>query len=186
MNANPPVCVPCLIVMVGHPGSGKTTWARRSGRGVVHVSQDGLIAAITPDGFDHIYRPVYREAEDAVAHAALQAGHTVIVDRTNRTRAHRQRWLQIAREASSPAAAVVMTTPDALCRKRNAQRDGSSRLSEERMERMLAALEPVRADEGFVSIHFENGVGAGIGLDEILTTVQGKEQLSHEYCHQAR
>jgi len=54
------------------------------------------------------------------------------------------------------------------------------------MERMLAALEPVGPGEGFVSIHFENGVGAGIGLDEILTTVQGKEQLSHEYCHQAR
>jgi tRNA uridine 5-carbamoylmethylation protein Kti12 len=153
---------------------------------VVHVSQDGLIDAITPDGFDHVYRPVYREAEDAVARAALQAGHTVIVDRTNRTRAHRERWLQIAREASCPAVAVVMTTPEALCRERNAKRDGSSRLSEERMERMLVALEPVRPEEGFVSIHFENGVGAGIGLDEILTTVQGKEQLSHEYCHQAR
>lgn len=186
MTPNPPLCLPCLVVMVGPPGSGKTTWARRYGRGAVHVSQDGLIDAITPDGFDHVYRPVYREAEDAVAHAALQAGHTVIVDRTNRTRAHRERWLEIARKESSPAVAVVMTTPEALCRERNAKRDGSNRLSEERMERMLAALEPVRADEGFVSIHFENGVGAGIGLDELLTTVQGKEQLSHEYCHQAR
>ena len=71
--------------------------SRRNGRGAVHVSQDGLIDAITPDGFDHVYRPVYREAEDAVARAALQAGHTVIVDRTNRTRAHRERWLHISR-----------------------------------------------------------------------------------------
>src|SRR5258707_14619150 len=119
MTPNPPICVPCLIVMGGPPGSGKTTWALRNGRGVVHVSQDGLIDAITPDGFDHVYRPLYRAAEEAVARAALEAGHTVIVDRTNRTRVHRERWLDIAREQSSPAIAVVMTTPRELCRERN-------------------------------------------------------------------
>jgi tRNA uridine 5-carbamoylmethylation protein Kti12 len=145
-----------------------------------------LIDAITPHGFDHIYRPVYRKAEDAVARAALHAGHTVIVDRTNRTLAHRERWLEIAREASSPAVAVVMTTPPALCCERNAKREALSRLSEERMERMLAAFEPVRPGEGFVSIHFENGIGPGIELDEILVTLQEKEQIPHEYCHQAR
>jgi len=186
MTLNPPLNVCCLIVLVGHPGSGKTTWARRNGRGMVHVSQDGLIDAITPDGFDHVYRPIYREAEDAVARAALQAGHTVIVDRTNRTLAHRQRWLHIAREARRPAVALVMTTSEGLCRERNAKREPGRRLSEERMERMLAALEPVRPDEGFVSIHFENGVGAGISPDEILSEIQNKEQLSHEYCYQAR
>src|SRR5579859_6358021 len=87
-----------LIVLVGPPGSGKSTWAHQNRDGAVHVSQDDLIDAITPGGFDHIYRPVYREAEDAIARAALRRGHTVIVDRTNRTRAHRERWLRMARE----------------------------------------------------------------------------------------
>jgi predicted kinase len=186
MTLNPPLGIPCLIVLVGPPGSGKTTWARRRGRGAVQVSQDGLIDAITPDGFDHIYRPIYREAEDAVARAALKAGHTVIVDRTNRTRAHRERWLQIAREARCPAVAVVMTTSEALCRERNAKRDAGRRLSEERMERMFSVLEPVRSDEGFVSIHFDDGVGASIALEEILLQVRKKEQLSHEYYYQTR
>lgn len=183
---NPPLCIPCLIVLVGPPGSGKTTWARRNGRGAVHVSQDGLIDAITPGGFDHAYRPIYREAEDALARAALEAGHTVIVDRTNRTRAHRKRWLEIARKASRPAAAVIMTTSEELCRERNAKRGPSSRLSEERMERMLAAFEPLRSGEGFVSIHLEKGVGPGIELDEILSILHEKERLSHEHCYQAR
>jgi predicted kinase len=175
-----------LIVLVGAPGSGKTTWACRNGRGVVHVSQDGLIDAITPSGFDHIYRPVYREAENAVARAALRAGHSVIVDRTNRTRAHRARWVQIAREASSPAVAIVMGTAEALCRERNARREGARRLSEERMERMLAAFEPVIPGEGFVSIYFESGVEAGIEMERILSQFQKKEQVLHEYCHEAR
>ena len=165
---NPPLYVPCLVVLVGPPGSGKTTWARRNSRGAVLVSQDGLIDAITPNGFDHAYRPVYHEAEDALARAALRAGHTVIVDRTNRTRAHRERWLQIAREARRSTIAVVMTTPEQVCRERNAKRD-YGRLTEERMERMLAALEPVNTDEGFAYIHCISGVGLAIDLDELLS-----------------
>jgi predicted kinase len=162
-----------LIVLVGPPGSGKSTWARRNGRGAVHVSQDDLIDAITPGGFDPVYCSVYHAAEDAVARAALGAGHTVIVDRTNRTREHRKRWLQIAQEASCPAVAVVMTTSEALCRRRNSERVGARRVSDERMDRMLAAFEPVTADEGFVSIIEEAGF-------------QEKEYAAHEYCHQTR
>lgn len=182
MAQNPPLHIRCLIVLVGPPGSGKTTWARRNGRGAVHISQDHLIDAITPQGFDHIYRPVYREAEDAIAGAALRAGHTVIVDRTNRTRTHRERWLQIARAESCPAIAVVMTTPEELCRERNSQRSAPSRLTDERMDRMLAALEPVEPDEGFAAVHFEYGVGNGITLENLLE----KGHLSNEYCYQAR
>ena len=167
---------PFLIVLVGPPGSGKTTWARRNGHGAVHVSQDDLIDAITPAGFDHIYRPVYREAEDAIARAALRAGHTVIVDRTNRTRAHRERWLRIAHEAQCPAVAVVITTAPELCRARNAARTGPRRLSGERMERMLAAFEPVDHNEGFAAIYCDGGAGP----------ISTKEQLTHEHCHETR
>lgn len=183
MKPNIPIQDRCLIVLVGPPASGKSTWARQNGHGAVHVSQDDLIDAITPGGFDHMYRPVYRAAEDAVARAALQTGHTVIVDRTNRTRAHRERWLALAREEFCPAVAVVMSTPEELCRERNAKREGDRRVNDERMGRMFAALEPVSPDEGFLAVHFENGVGVGIGLAEIFS---GKEQLFNEYCHKTR
>jgi predicted kinase len=102
MSEDRPLSVACLIVLVGASGSGKTTWTVRNGQGPVIVSQDGLINAITPRGFQHVYRPIYHAAEDAVAGAALESGHTAIVDRTNRTRTHRERWLQIARAAACP------------------------------------------------------------------------------------
>lgn len=182
MNRNPPIGIACLVVLVGPPGSGKSAWARRNGRGAIHVSQDGLIDAISPDGFEHVYRPIYAAAEDALARAALQSGHTVIVDRTNRTREHRQRWLRIAREADCPAVAVVMTASAALCRSRNRERPLERRLSEERMERMLAALEPVQPAEGFSAVFEET-----IALPEMLLQLwTGRKGLSDEYCHEAR
>jgi predicted kinase len=144
---------PLLVVLVGPPGSGKSTWARANGQGAVHVSQDDLIDAITPGGFAHLYRAVYHAAEDAVARAGLADRHAVVVDRTNRTRAHRERWLRIARECQADAVAVVLNTAPALCRLRNRARSDGRRLSEERMDRMIAAMEPVLPEEGFAAIY---------------------------------
>jgi protein phosphatase len=179
MIANPPLAVPCLIVLVGPPGSGKSTWAKQNGQGAVHVSQDDLIDAISPDGFEHVYRPIHGAAEDAVARTALERGHTVIVDRTNRTREHRRRWLAIAGEADCPATAVTMRTSFTLCRERNRCRQDKRRLTEERMERMIAAFEPVQVDEGFTAV-FDDSVT----IAEILESLQ-KETI-HEYCDQTR
>lgn len=180
VSGNPPLGVACLVVLVGPPGSGKSTWAQRNGRGAVHISQDGLIDAISPDGFEHVYRPVYAAAEDAVARAGLQDGHTVIVDRTNRTRLHRKRWIQIAREADAPAVAVEMGASAQACRLRNRQRDSVRRLSEGRMDRMLAAHEAVGSDEGFSAIH-----PGGITLAEILSQILNERSGSYEHCNQA-
>jgi predicted kinase len=137
-----------------------------------------LIDAITPHGFDHLYRPVYAAAEDAIARAGLVSGHTVIVDRTNRTRTHRERWLRLAREFACPAIAVEMRTSAAICRERNRLRTDHRRLREERMDRMIAAMQPVAADEGFAAIYD----GDTIDLAGILQ----KEENLNEYCHKAR
>jgi len=138
-----------LIVLVGIPGSGKSEWASRNASGAVVVSQDDLIDAITPYGFDPAYRTVYAAAETAIASAGLAAGLPVIVDRTNRTRALRQRWLKLASEHNCPAVAVEMTSDVELCRARNQARTNHRRVSESRMERMIKALETPSPSEGF-------------------------------------
>ena len=176
---NSPLGVACLVVLAGPPGSGKSTWAKRNGRGAIHISQDDLIDAISPDGFEHVYRPIYAAAEDAVARAALASGHTVIVDRTNRTREHRARWLAIAREANCQIIAVAMRAAISLCRARNRLREPKRRLSDERMERMLRAFEPVEAGEGFAAIFDDSAT-----LAEILESL--RKETIHEYCDQTR
>jgi predicted kinase len=180
MNGNPPRLTACLVVLVGAPASGKSTWARRNARGAVVIGQDELIDAITPTGFDHAYRPVYAAAEDAIARSALREGHTVIVDRTNRTRAHRKRWLGIARETACPAVAVQMDATAEECRERNASRTGHRRLSDERMRRMLAAFEPVAEGEGFAGVYS----GSTTTVAEILGANRAAGRLRQEAaCH---
>ncbi len=143
---------PYLIVLVGPPGSGKSTWTRRHCSGAVVVSQDDLIEAITPDGFDPALRPVYAAAEEAIARAALLRAHNVIVDRTNRTRALRERWIRIAHETSAAPVAVLMSASPEACIQRNRDRVGPRRVSERRMERMLAAMEVPTLEEGFAVV----------------------------------
>jgi predicted kinase len=142
----------CLIVLVGIPGSGKSEWSRRNADGTVVVSQDDLIDAITPGGFDPRYRAIYRAAEDAVAVAGLEAGLPVIVDRTNRTRALRERWIELAGRQGCPAVAVAMTSDAELCRARNRARTNHRKVAEIRLERMLQVLEAPSQDEGFAAV----------------------------------
>jgi predicted kinase len=143
---------PLLILMIGLPGSGKSTWTRRNASGAIVVSQDDLIDAITPLGFEYSARPIYAAAEEVIARAALEAGRTVIVDRTNRTPALRARWVAIGQEAQCKAVAMVMSIDVETCRTRNRARTGQRRVSEERMDRMIAVFERPTLDEGFYAI----------------------------------
>jgi len=179
---NPPILQPCLIVLVGPPGSGKSRWAASNNKGAVVVSQDEFIDAITPHGFDHAFRPVYSAAENATAKAALAASYTVIVDRTNRTRVLRERWIRVAHEARCPVVAVVMSACAELCRVRNRARNGPRRVTEERMERMLASMEAVSVNEGFAAVFGDEKTGVADVL-EYLKQRAGEER--YEYCNQA-
>jgi hypothetical protein len=94
-------------------------------------------------------------------------------------RAHRRRWLAIAGEVDCPVIAVTMRASFALCRERNRRRQDKRRLTEERMDRMIAAFEPVQEDEGFAALFDDSTT-----ISEILKSLQ-KEAI-HEYCDQAR
>ena len=81
-----------LILLVGLPQSGKSTWARKQGLPI--VNPDSIRMALHG-------RPFIREAEPMVwaiakfmVRALFLAGHpTVIVDATNTTKKRRDEWL---------------------------------------------------------------------------------------------
>jgi alkanesulfonate monooxygenase SsuD/methylene tetrahydromethanopterin reductase-like flavin-dependent oxidoreductase (luciferase family)/predicted kinase len=114
---------PAVVVLVGPSGSGKSTWAAQRYRREEIVSSDALRGVVgsgphdldaSADAFDLLER---------VVAARTGRGLTTVIDTLGTDEDRRRAWLARAREAGLPAVVVVMETPDAECRRRNAARD---------------------------------------------------------------
>jgi predicted kinase len=145
------------------------------------VSQDDLIDAITPSGFDHSARPIYAAAEEVIARTALRAGRIVIVDRTNRTRALRKRWIAIAQEMQCAVVAITMSADVETCRSRNRARSGLRCVCEERMERMISVFEAPQLEEGFDAIVDDRRCPTVLAVIEAASRSTGLDASSDEF-----
>jgi alkanesulfonate monooxygenase SsuD/methylene tetrahydromethanopterin reductase-like flavin-dependent oxidoreductase (luciferase family)/predicted kinase len=114
---------PALVVLVGPSGSGKSHWAAARYRAEEVVSSDALRGLVgsgqhdldaSADAFDLLERIV-----------AARVGRrlTTVVDTLGTDAERRLRWLGLARAAGLPAVVVVLDTPAAEARARNAARD---------------------------------------------------------------
>ena len=114
---------PALVVLVGASGSGKSTWAAAHYREQEVVSSDALRGVVGSGPHDlDASADAFGVLETIVA-ARLGRGLTTVVDTLGLDAARRQAWLAAARAAGLPAVAVLLDTPDAECRRRNAARD---------------------------------------------------------------
>jgi len=140
---------PALVMLVGPPGVGKTTFARA-------LTAATPIAAIESDAVRRALfaRPRYdREESGAVfdaVHAALRRllarGVSVLIDATNLVEAERAVMYGIAEESGARAVVVRLTAPAALVRKRLAAGEarGASEAGVAEFERMRRRREPIR------------------------------------------
>ncbi|MDR7253102.1 alkanesulfonate monooxygenase SsuD/methylene tetrahydromethanopterin reductase-like flavin-dependent oxidoreductase (luciferase family)/predicted kinase [Nocardioides sp. BE266] len=114
---------PALVVLVGASGSGKSTWAAAHFRDQEVVSSDALRGVVGSGPHDlDASADAFGVLETVVA-ARLKRGLTTVVDTLGLDAAKRQAWLAAARAAGLPAVVVLLDTPDAECRRRNAARD---------------------------------------------------------------
>jgi len=90
-----------LVIFVGLPASGKSTFARRHlvPAGYVHVNQDTLKT---------------KEKCFKAANEAVQAGKSVIVDNTNPEPATRQTYIEMAKAKGIPVRCFHFQTPEEL------------------------------------------------------------------------
>ena len=148
---------PCLVVLIGAAGSGKSTFAARHFAPGEILSSDAFRARV---GHGETDQAASRRAF-GVLHLALErrltAGRTAVVDATNVQGHARLALIRRARAAGVPAVAIVLDLPLAECLAADRARV-DRHVPEAVVERQWSALQttldgPPLTGEGFAVVH---------------------------------
>ena len=114
---------PCVVVLAGAAGSGKSTWAAEHYARAEIVSTDALRAVVGTGPADLDASADAFAIADLIIDARLRRGLTTVVDTLGLDPVRRLDYRRRAHDAGLPAVLVIMDTPARLCRARNAERD---------------------------------------------------------------
>jgi predicted kinase len=138
-----------VVLAIGLPGSGKTTWFRR--RGVTPLSSDLLRNILFDDVEEQRYQGLVFSTLRSLLRARLIARMPWnYVDATNLSIHERRQWIKMAQSFGYEVQAVFFDVPLAVCLERNSKRERS--VSEEVMRKMAEKLKPPVFEEGFTKI----------------------------------
>jgi predicted kinase len=138
-----------VVLAIGMPGSGKTTWFGR--RGVTPLSSDMLRGILFDDVEEQRYQGLIFSTLRSLLRARLIAKMPMnYVDATNLSVHERRQWIKMAKSFGYEVQAVFFDVPLEVCLERNRSRDRS--VSEEVMRKMAEKLKPPVFEEGFEKI----------------------------------
>ena len=145
---------PCLVVLVGAAGAGKSTWAARWFPPASIVSSDALRAVVGLHERDQRASKDAFAVLDRIAAARLRRGLTTVLDTTGLEPKQRAAWVALAAEHGRPVHAVVLHPGERTTRARNKQRDHPvpPAVVTSQLRAVDAALDSLRA-EGFDAVH---------------------------------
>jgi predicted kinase len=135
-----------IVLAVGLPGSGKSSWFEK--RGITPLSSDQLRLLLADDEEEQEFQIQIFEALHGLLRLRLALGRPVsYVDATNFRSEFRRPFLDIAREAGCAAEALFFDVPLEVCLARNRAR--ARQVPEDVLRGMAERLEPPALAEGF-------------------------------------
>ncbi len=138
-----------VVLAIGLPGSGKTTWFGR--RGITPLSSDLLRNILFDDVEEQRYQGLVFSTLRSLLRARLISKMPMnYVDATNLSTHERRQWIKMSKSFGYEVQAVFFDVPLEVCLERNRQRDRS--VSEEVMRKMAEKLKPPVFEEGFEKI----------------------------------
>jgi len=138
-----------VVLAIGLPGSGKSSWFKR--HNIAPLSSDLLRALLFDDPTEQRFQDLVFSNLRSMLKARLIARRPMnYVDATNLTSHDRRGWIKLAQDYGYEVQAVFFDVPLDVCLERNRKRERV--VSEDVMRRMASKQKPPTFDEGFSKI----------------------------------
>lgn len=146
--------MPDLIMLVGIPASGKSSYARQNYKDYKIYSSDELREKLFNDVNDQVHNnELFRYIHKNII-KDLRDGNNVVYDATNIYSKNRRKFLSKLSDIDCSKICVVFNVDVDKCKLRNSTRE--RKVPEEVIDKMYNKIETPSIDEGFDKIYYVN------------------------------